>query len=662
MKKLLQSFLCASLLFVVFAAKADCGQSNDCNTSCNDCCSCSSIFIPRSVGDDLRRQATYRNFTANSELADDECWGNAVFGADFRYQRSRDGDRIAKSLFGSSVLTFQGSDIKTGALANVNALLAENFGLASDTNQQLGFCPRIVNNVIDFELYFELNSCWEGLFMQFNAPVSISKFQLRAFDAGAGVAATVVATNCDNSCNTSCNTGCSTNCNSTCGQPALPATTRTPFCSGFMGATNGADLTQVPSAASFEAALSGNFLFGFMQTPWNAGRFNLGCNAEDTKLASFNMILGYNAWECDDYNLGIFLRAAAPTGTNLTCCNLCCDNNGIFAPQIGDNHWKLGGGLTGRYDLYNCDDNHFVTIYAEGYAEHLFKRCQVRSFDFTGKGCLSRYMLLKEIDSDNAFTGNLINGINFATRNVKTSVDVQGEGQIELGYRNNCGFSAGLGWNIYGKSGEKACTIGNPCDSSVLGRSFGFHGCTQVENVCIEVNNTLTVVGTAATVATPLNVTTTFSNATASAADARNCGAVDTAVFSTTATTFPVGLSTVCVDACFVPQEPGILAGQAVVALNSPVGTVTINAVEIPLAVSSTTPVTFTTATDNLDINSGLAHSQITNKVFGHLDYEWNDCCRSPKVYVGGEIEFASESRCAGMNAWAIFLGGSLNF
>ena len=655
MKKLLQSFLCASLLFVVGAAKADSCCNDAASNDCCDC-TCSSIFIPRSVGDNLVRQATYRNFKANSELADDCCWGNAIFGADFRYQRSRDGDKIAKSLFGSSVLTFQGSDTKAGNLANVNALLADNFGLASDTNQQLGFCPRIVNNVIDFELYFELNSWCNGLFMQFNAPVSITKFQLRAYDAGAGVAATVLANNCDNSCNNSCDTGCSTNCNSTCGQALLPAATGADFCSGYMGRNGGDALETVRSAASYENALSGNFLFGDMQTPWNAGRFHLGAIAEDTKLASFNMILGYNAWECEDYNLGIFLRAAAPTGTNVTCCNLDYNcNDAVFAPQIGDNHWKLGGGLTGRYELYNCDDNHFVTIYAEGYAEHLFKRCQVRSFDFTGKGCLSRYMLLKEFDGT-AYTGNLINGINFATRSVKTSVDVQGEGQIELGYRNNCGFSAGLGWNIYGKSGEKACTIGNPCDSSVLHRTYGFKGCTQVENVCIAVETNTS--GATIISAGPV-VTASLNNGSASASDARNCGAIDTVANQTTALPANGQSGTLCLDACGLVLPA---AGAAVTAFNNPAGTVTIGGVVDSLSQVSTTPATFTTATDNLDINSGLAHSQITNKVFGHLDYQWEDCKYSPKAYVGGEVEFASENRCAGMNAWAIYLGGSLNF
>lgn len=662
MNKLLQSFLCASLLFVATSAlKAD-----DCCNDTTDCCdcSCTSIFVPRSAGDDLRRQAVYRNFRPNAEVNDD-CCGSGVASIDFRFQRSRHGGDIARSLFGSNVLLFQGSDFTatSATVRNPLALLADNFGLSSATNQQIGFCPRVTNNIIDLELYWQLNSLCDGLFVQFNAPIVKSKFRLRAFD-GAGL--TVAANNCDNDCNNDCNNDCSNDCNSICGQPALPAPATTAFCAGLMGDAlvlpigGTVALHTIATAPSIESALSGGFLFGNMQTPWTAGRFNLGCDSEDTKLASFNMILGYNAWVCDDYNVGIFLRAAAPTGTDSDCCD-CCDGLGVFSNQIGDNHWKLGGGLTGRYDIYNCNDDHFVTIYAEGYAEHLFNRCQVRSFDLLGKGCLSRYMLLKEfnVDADGVATanGNLINAINYTTRNVRTNINVQGEVQVELGYQNNCGFSAGLGWNLYGRGSESGCTIGNACDQSLTGRHFGIKGCTQVEDVCINVINAGSVASATALVTTPAVFTANLINATASASTVTSCGAVDTSAVITTGTTFPVGTSTVCINPCGATLP---LAGQTVSLLNTPAGSVTINGVVDTLAVTSTTPVLLTDA--DLDINSGLLRSQLTNKVFGHIDYEWDNCDYAPKVYLGGEVEFASNSNCGGMNAWAVFLGGSIDF
>lgn len=628
MHKHFQRFLYACLLLIAGTLKAD-DCCND-TTSCCDC-SCSSVFVLRSVGDDLRRQAIYRNFRPDAQVSEDCCFGNGVFGIDYRFQRSRHGDNIARSLFGSNVLLFQGSNV---ADRNPLALMADNFGLASDTNQQIGFCPRFTNNIIDFELYFELNNLCNGLFVQLNAPVCRTKFRINAFDGSGMTLAT-------NSCNNNCNNGCNNDCND-CGQSLLPPASTTSFCPGYVGpvltvVSTGEVLNPLPPLTSFEAALVS---------------FGLGCNRTETKLASFNMILGYNAWVCDDYNVGIFLRAAAPTGTNYTCCDLRAE----FAPEVGDNHWKLGGGLTGRYDLYNCDDDHFVTIYAEGYAEHMFDHCQSRTFDFRDKGCLSRYMLLKEFVGTTP-TGSILPGLAFTTRSIKTSVSVQGEGQIEIGYRNNCGFSAGLGWNIYGKSGESACALGNPCDPAVIGKNYGFKGCTQVQNLCIAVGSDGG--GSTAFVNDPAVFTTSPNNSTASASDIHTCGAIDNPVFSTTATTFPAGPSIICVDAC----SPGFttpVAGQAVVLPDPANGTVTINGVVVDFSVASTPPV-FISA-DDIDINSGLARSQLTNKIFGHIDYEWENCDYVPKVYFGGEVEFASESRCAGMSAWAVFLGGSIDF
>lgn len=648
MKKLLQAFLCASLLFVAFGAV---NAASDCCNDTTDCCdcACSSIFIPRSAGDNLRRQAVYRNFNADAELADDCCWGNTVFGVDYTYQRSRKGNDIARSLFGNNILNFQGSAV---AGRSATALIADNFGLSPLTNQQIGFCPRITNNIIDFELYFELNNWCNGLFMQFNAPVVVSKFQLRAFDA-AGL--TITTNNCSTDCSTGCSVGCSTGCDEDCGQVALPFPASASFCPGVVAPAlintgSALALNTVRPVASFQAALAD---------------FGLSCESRDTKLASFNMILGYNAWECEDYNVGIFLRAAAPTGTDNNCCDLCCDNRGLFAAQIGDNHWKLGGGLTGRYDLYNCDDNHYVTIYAEGYAEHLFKRCQVRSFDFIGGGCLSRFMQLNEFTAAGVATGNTISGLAFATRNVKTSVDIQGEGQIEVGYRNNCGFSAGLGWNIYGRSGEEACTIGSPCDPTVIGKQFGFKGCAPVSAVCV---NYLVDTSGIAHVA---GFSNRILSSTSSTATAVSCGTIDNEVVipavPTTISTTPGATGTVCIN---VSQNvDGVCSFTALPAIGATVSTLTATDVtfsDIGLevrATQSSTPVLFdTTSAATLDINSGLARSQITNKVFGHLDYQWDECRHTPKVYVGGEVEFASSDRCAGMNAWAIFLGGSMNF
>lgn len=652
MKKRFVSFIYASLMCLTIGTlQADtCCSTSVASSSCNnDCgCTCRSTFIPRSAGDNLRRQATYRNYEYGQD-----CF-HGSFGVDYTYQRSFKDCRIARSLFGTSTLHFQGSTIKAdSSLADADAILADNFGLSPDTNSFIAFSPRITNSMIlDFELYLGLDELHEGLFLQFNAPLQHSKWELCARD-GAGTS-------------TSCNGNCASNCNSCdndCCQATLPRPAQTPFNPGCMGtvfqpAPNDTTLNPVSPAETFTSALSGDFLFGDMQTRWTAGRFNSKCS-DDTKLASFNIILGYNFYECPDYNFGVFLRTAAPTGTNESEC---CIAKNVFSTRIGDNHWKLGGGITGHAELYNCDEDHFVNVYIEGYAEHLFSRCQVRSFDFRDKGCLSRYMLLKEFDpTTGEYLNNMINGINFATRKVSTSIDVQGEAIVEFIYSNSCGFSGGLGWNLYGRSAEEACSIGSACDATIAGRAFGFKGCAPVETRGYQ-----TLEADCPVVDAPVtgNNSVFTLNSTQSDATIHSCGTTDSAQNLLLPCVNGVSDGVIYVNTCandVTDIVPGTtIAASLTVAQDS--------SSTVPVIVVTTGAVTDTpnpSIIDPLiafDRDSGLLKSQVTNKIFGHIDYAWTDCDWTPMVYLGAEVELASEDDCQAMNAWGIFLGANVSF
>lgn len=407
------------------------------------------------------------------------------------------------------------------------------------------------------------------------------------------------------------------------------------------------------------------------------GKFNFGC-ASVTKLAAVNLLLGYNFWECPDYHLGIFLRASAPTGTKGSCCDVI----DLFSPIVGQNHWGLGVGLTGHAELYNCDDEHFFNVYFEGYVEHLFSRCQARSFDFTGKGCLSRYMLLKSFTGTPAglvTTAPLINAINYATRTINTKVDVAGEGIVEFVYSNDCGFSAGIGYNIYGNSHETGCNIGAACNAAANAYTLGFKGCTSVEDLCVQVTAntgaTTFQVGPVNPGATTFTVTPNLLASTQSNATINGCSSavVDNATTVTAALPLTGATGTVCLDACPLgntESTAAIIPGAAVTAF-LPAGTpptVTIGGTVYNLAVNSVvggvaTPVTFAgSSVAGLNVNSGLAGSQITNKVFGHLDYEWTDCDWTPRAYVGASGEFAGSNRCSGMSAWDVYVGVGVSF
>lgn len=637
MKRFLTSYDYVSLFFVIMSS-----------LSARECCDCRSIFIPRSTGDDLVRQATYHTYE------DTDC-SYVNLGAEYRFQRSFESCRISKSLFGTSILHFQGTNIKAGTLADEDALIADNFGLSPNTDSSLLFAPTITNNIVDFQLFIGFDSYIKGLFLQLNLPYTHSSWKLRAHDTSLLSFTTTCRSRIFNICENDCATA----------RFAIPA--QEPFNAGCMGnftnPTPPALPATVAAARTIESALSGDFLFGDMQEPWTAGRFDFlnGPDRDASKLASVNLILGYNIYECQNYNFGCFIRACAPTGTEDSSC---CITRNVFEPHIGDNHWKLGGGLTGHYDLYTCNDAYSITMYYEGYAEHLFKRCQARSFDFKDKGCLSRYMLLKEFNSDNSYAGNLINGINFTTRKIETTINVQGEGILEFVYNDNCGFSAGLGWNIYGHSKEKACSLGGACNADINGKIFGFKGCSSVQGQCVAVENSGT------TISSPLTITSTNLNSTQSNATITTCGDVDNPFAITQGVL--ADNTTMCLDGCSINSTP-LVEGAVVSLLNNITTpfTVTITdganpAVVENLAATSqlhgeAAPVIIDPATA-LDINSGLLKSQLTNKLFGHFDYAWLDHCWTPQVYIGVEVEIAGENHCQTMNAWAVYLGGSLTY
>jgi hypothetical protein len=698
----------------------------NCFDNCTSCssndnrCKCRSIFLPRSQGDNLVRQALYRNYkyydyqtcseicyneeeffpqeiaphtnvfdkennACSSYCTKKSCCFYGSLSAEYRFQRSRECCNIARALFGDNNLHFQGSNIISSVDGDPKAILADNFGLSPYVDNTIAFCPRIQNNILDLEFYFGLNEFCDGLFFQVNLPIVNSKWTLLA-------ECSALNTN-----DTSCKDACSNNC---CAPCPLPSPNTTAFNPGCMNSITGGPFTGIGTefpalptantapATSYASALGGDFLFGDMQTPWTAGRFAFNAS-EDNRMASVNMILGYNVYECPDYHVGIFARVSAPTGTDLDCCWA----RNLFSPIIGQNHWGLGAGLTGHAELYRCEDEQWVNLHFEGYVQHLFDRCQARSFDFKDRGCLSRYMLLKQFNADGTYNGKLINAINYTTRKINTQIDVAGEGIFEFVYTNICGFAAGIGYNIYGNSCEKGCKIGDPCLATINTLNLGFKGCAPINALDIHITTANGGVGNT-TVDNPVVVSVVTLNSTESNATIHSCGTVDNAVPLNNALPVsaaganPVNSASLDLNACALNNTSSVTGGALVTNLNATEGAVLIGGTEHTIAftsainpvygpntsaggsttagqlISSTAaPVTFLGSdVSQLDQHSGLAGSQVTHKLFGHIDYEWFCYDWRPHIYIGGEVEFASDDTCTGMNAWAIYLGFMVGF
>ncbi len=400
------------------------------------------------------------------------------------------------------------------------------------------------------------------------------------------------------------------------------------------------------STNSLDQALGGSFTFGNKRSVSDFSQFCFGRQTR-TDLANLDLILGWNFWNCDTYQISAYLLAVAPTAHHRSQAHR------LFSPITDTGkHWELGGGLQGSWEVWNCSDDHSLYLWFDGYATHLFKKCEQRTFDFRKNGCFSRFLLLKEFDACNRFTGNLISAVDFTTRNVDVQIDVQGEALVQLLYRH-CGWTAGVGYNVYGRSREKICRVQesrshigrcnriNPyifcetdnddsesqrCNNR---RHFGIAGRSGVS-----ARNHIPGIG--------LTGTHTLLNATESNATITGRGTVDNAVFLENTATGEVGLD------YSSPAEPHTPLSQLVIAQDSEV-----DGQPAPVYVS----------TKDLDLRSGASPSYLTHKAFAYVDYSWCECeWIEPFVGIGGEIEFADRCRCCSIDKWGVWFKGGFSY
>jgi hypothetical protein len=353
------------------------------------------------------------------------------------------------------------------------------------------------------------------------------------------------------------------------------------------------------TVGSLEAALTGG-TFGDMQTPWAFGRFPF-CSQNKNAVAGVALVAGWNFWQSDCSHFGLFFQYVAPTGNRP-------DPRYLFSPVVGNGrHHEVGGGLSAHYELWNNDCDQALNVYLDGFVMTALRNCQTRSFDFQGKGCLSRYMLLEALTpattvplAPTTYTGALINGINFATRRAQVKISVKGDATLRFVYTHG-GFNFGFGYNAYGQSEEDVRLANAPvtdCNGAAAINPavvYGFKGCASL----------YTAGG--ALIAPAV---------TQSGATINTCGVADAVTQG-------------------IPDPVAVA----------------------PAASCSGSTDLLSTGVLNLD--SGAAPKQFTNKGFATLDYTWNECDYAPYLGIGGEAEGGSKYS---MNQWGIWIKGGLQF
>lgn len=276
----------------------------------------------------------------------------------------------------------------------------------------------------------------------------------------------------------------------------------------------------------------------------------------------------------------------------------------IFEPIVGNgHHWELGGGLDAHWELWNCD-NACIMTYLTGNVTHLFKDRQTRIVPLVSGCCLSQYTLLKEFDDQGLFIG-LVRGTDVAARRVESSFDVQGDATLGFIYRN-CGWAFGVGFNVFGRSREKFDDVRATCDLN--NRFFGIKGRNGVlapSTLEDTAGTFLSTTGSTYCITDPLNA--------AAPIDDTPVAVPDTADWYT---------GTTAVDA-----DPTLLS--------------------------------FATTCEMFGVPR-----MITYKVFGSIDYQWEECEHKPFFGVGGEAEFGNNRNCevCTANQWGVWVRGGVFF
>lgn len=634
-------------------------KGSSCNTDCGP--QVVTTWTPMSVGQNLWTQRHNLLFPD----ADSECCWVADLSATYRYMRTRNASQMAKDLFGCDTLTFQGADFNQ----NGKALIAEYFGMGPDTNVSNKFCPRIQNNVIDFQLQLSGEKIWA----QINLPVVWTKYSITpgcSAPTGSGQVGTQPldgatleltqispATNAQGTPNTISVNG--TQLGSII-QSSGTWITSAPFWNdagtSFGGTceaagqnvttdTTGAAPTLTPASAMPAAGYMMMGTYGAVSATDGNG------NAIEAMTPQMNMTITSETIPSAN-NLASALSGYVPAGVNMTRTNnlfnfnpcgkwgladiplwlgydFCksdanhlgaylkfviptgtqvdeCFVQNVFNNFIGNGrHFEFGIGLSAHTNFWVCDESSFG-LYGDAYITHVFGATQTRTFDLPGLP-MSRYALVYNVTgAEGALAAGKIQALGDVNV-IDTTVTAAAHGEVVLDLIWACkNFEAGIGYSYKGQSAEKGdCS---PCSSEGSAANYAYVGKAPQQYFGVGV-----------------------SSATESSAAVQNTTVNATA--ATTTAPFWLDTPTGLVSSVAQGENPAMVYGENAAIADA--------LIQLP----------------NTEGNcSGFMPAQNLNLIFGHLDYVWRDCAWQPEVGILGSIGFGKHTAAY----WDI--GGRIGF
>jgi hypothetical protein len=573
------------------------------------------------------------------------------------FTRSFKSDKLAKCLFADaltcnscnkSVIKIQGTKVQN---RDSKALMAENFYLPTDFQSELRIAPRIENFLVDLNFYLGLDKYLEGLYVRIHTPICYTRYDL-------------------NMCEHVIDSG------------SLPYDAGY-FNNSFTPATSfdlSYGLSRDHMLSSFtEYVCQGASIAdagGITYQGLNRARMSTKTLTK-TRPAELTAALGWNFWTGDGYHFGLNIRAAAPTGNKPRGCWL-------FEPIVGNgHHWELGAGLTGHWRWWQneAEDKEFST-YIDANITTLFSSRQERTFDLCGKP-LSRYMLaLKFTHTANnllsdtetgplpplaQFANEFVPVANLTTIPVDVSVPLHIDAALKCTYLH-CNWQFDLGYDFWYRACEKICNRFECCKNGFTNYTYALKGDTFVYGFAGTEENTI--------LANQPGIALSASEHNATIFGGTNNYGQNPNFWSGN---FGIDLATYPGGGQHYASSNNFPAGESDVLYTHNVGSAVETAFTTSVNTSYNQPIYFNECDFNTD---GAKNSGLSNKVFAHVGYTWNQCeCLTPYFGVGGEAEFglcdkfhscsSTKNGChkncscckqCSLSQWGIWLKGGLSF
>jgi hypothetical protein len=330
------------------------------------------------------------------------------------------------------------------------------------------------------------------------------------------------------------------------------------------------------------------------------GKLCCGKN-DDFSVSGIRFDLGYDFWREECGHLGAALTFIAGIGTKP-----CAER--VFQPIVGAQHsWQFGGNLTGSYEFWNGEENNSMSVLADATFVHVFKHKQKRVFGLKERGAWSQYLLLKKFKKDT--NNNLVldgyeHAANILAADVKISNNIMVDAALALAYQN-CNFTAMLGADVWYRSYDK---INDSCGFAIADNTYGINGYTG----CDLTTASLSTINTSAGLGT--------NNTYGLTGDGRS--------------QIPTGVPLTVNDGYVANPQP--TPGNAYI------------------------PNTVFLKSSDVDACTGLHPDALSGKIFGSLEYGWDECDWNPYVLVGGEVEFGRGNTAA--DQWGVIFKGGVSF